>query len=551
MAIRPTAANPPAGAEASRLAEIWRIAQSDMPSAINLALGAKAEGVAHPFVHHLVGIGLKESGQFEEAIAELGLGLELSPNDAGLMTTVGFCLMELERRQEAAQVFEVAVKLDPTSAEASYGYGWAAENLGALDSAESGFKRALQLDPNHADALAGLSGLEVRRSDWEPARIHAERAMALSDRQTDAPMNLARIELGVSDFGAAERRLRDIIDLPHLKPQARASARLMLGDALDGAKRYREAFDAYMAGKSELREQHAHIFERPGIGTAEQVAGAILAEFLETPKEAWSAPPHRPVLGKERGHAFLLGFPRSGTTLLEQLLETHPDIVTLGERPILRDAEVAFFSQAGGVTRLAAVVSDLLEPLRMAYWKRVGEFGVDPSGKVFVDKHPLYTIRLPLISKMFPNAKVIFAIRDPRDVVLSGLRRAFSMNPAMYELTTMISAAKYYDTVMSAGKVYFETLPIDMHRLRYEDLVTDFETTSRSLCDFLGVPWTADLENFAETARAGRISTPSATQVGRGLYAEGIDQWRRYAFALEPVLPILQPWIETFGYAAS
>ena len=120
----------------------------------------------------------------------------------------------------------------------------------------------------------------------------------------------------------------------------------------------------------------------------------------------------------------------------------------------------------------------------------------------------------------------------------------------MYELTTLVGAAEYYDAVMHAGKVYFDSLPIDLHRLRYEDLVTDFETTSRALCGFLGVPWTSDLENFGQTARAGRISTPSATQVGRGLYAEGVDQWRRYDFALEPVLPILQPWIDEFGYAA-
>ncbi len=550
MALRPTPANPPADAEASRLAEIWRVAQSDMPAAINLAREAKADGIVSPFVQHLVGIGLKEAGRFEEAIVELGRGLELSPDDAGIMTTVGFCLMELDRQQEAAQVFEVAVKLDPTSAQASYGYGWAAENMGALDSAESGFKRALQLDPGLADALAGLSGLEVRRRNWEAARSYAERAIVLNDRQTDAPMNLARIEIGVSDFGAAERRLRQIIDIPHLKPLARANARIMLGDALDGAGRYREAYDAYVEGKAELREQHAQVFDRPGKGTAPEIAAAILAEFLETPKEAWSAPQPRPVRGEERGHVFLLGFPRSGTTLLEQVLATHPDIDTVGERPLLVAAELEFL-RAGGVKRLAQVVGDLLEPFRESYWKRVREFGVDPTGKVFVDKHPLHTRNLPLISKVFPDAKVIFAMRDPRDVVLSCFRRGFKQNIAMYEFNTIVGAAKYYDIMMNAAKVYFDRLPIAVHRLRYEDLVADFEGNCRALCDFLSVEWTADLANFAQTARSRRIATPSSTQVGRGLYSEGVDQWRRYDFALEPALPILQPWIEAFGYAAA
>jgi len=549
MVKSPTAAAGPS-AEATRLAEIWRTARSDMPAAINMARSAKADGVAHPFVHHLVGMGLKDAGRFDEAIAELGLGLNLSPRDVGIMTTVGLCLMELDRRQEAAQVFEAAIKLDPTSAAANFGYGWAAENLGALDAAESAFKRALHFDPNHADALTGLSGLEVRRSDWEMARVHAQRALTINHRQTGAALNLARIELGVSDFDAAERRLRQIIDLPRLGPLDMANARIMLGDALDGAGRYPEAFDAYAQGKSDMRRLHARIFEAPGEPGARFVANAILQEFVETPSQAWSALVGRPTMLGQGGHAFLLGFPRSGTTLLEQVLETHGDVVSLGEKPILLDAEVEFFTRSGGVRRLAAIADDLLEPFRAAYWRRVGEFGVDLIGKMFIDKHPLYTVHLPLLAKMFPNAKVILAIRDPRDVVLSCFRRIFGMNASLYELTTMMGAARYYDTVMRAGSVYFDRLPMQVHRVRYEDLVAEFEQTSRELCDFLGMAWTADLASFAETARAGRIFTPSATQVGRGLYAEGVGHWRRYAFALEPVLPILRPWIEAFGYAA-
>jgi tetratricopeptide (TPR) repeat protein len=549
MAIWPTAASLQPNVVVPRLAEMSRVAEYDLATAITLALRAKGDGIAHPLVHHLVALGLKEQGRFDEAIAELGLGLNLDPRDVRLMITVGFCLLELDRRQEAAQVFGVAVKLDPTSAEANYGYGWAAENIGALDAAQSGFTRALQLNPNHAHALAGLSGLEVRRGEWEAARIHAERAMALNDRQTDAPMNLARVELGVSDFDAAERRLRQIIAMPELKPQARANARIMLGDALDGARRYDEAYAAYAEGKSELRELYAPAFENPEVLSATQGVRSILTQFVETPSEAWPGPHSNLVRGPERGHAFLFGFPRSGTTLLEQLLDTHPDVVALGERPVFLDAEMEFLTRPGGVTRLAEVMGDLLEPFRVSYWKRVGEFGIDARGKVFVDKHPLHAIRLPLINKVFPNAKMIFAMRDPRDVVLSCFRRSFNMNFSMYEFNTLEGAAKYYDAVMQAAAVYFDRLPFDLHRVRYEDLVVDFEATSRGLCDFLGVQWTADLENFAQTARARRIGTPSSAQVGRGLYEEGIGQWRNYAFALEPVMPILQPWIEAFGYA--
>ena len=207
-----------------------------------------------------------------------------------------------------------------------------------------------------------------------------------------------------------------------------------------------------------------------------------------------------------------------------------------------------FLSGPGGVERLAATVSDLLAPYRESYWSRARQFVPDLAGKVFVDKYPLATIRLPLMSKVFPEAKIIFALRDPRDVVLSCFRRAFKMNASMYEFTSLETAARFYDAVMSAGEVYLARLPLKVHRLRYEDLVADFEDEGRALCEFLGVEWTPALENFAATDRA--LATPSSPQVARGLYSEGVGQWRNYARELEPVAPILGPWIAKFGYAS-
>ena len=549
MALEPSSTVKPLISDSARLAEITRAASSDLPRAITLATAARSDGLTSPLVHHLIGINLKDSGRIEEAVTELGLGLELDPHNPRLMTTLGFCLLELGRRRESAQVFGVAMKLDPQSAEASYGYGWAAERLGALESAESGFKRAIALNPNHADALAGLSGLAARRWDWDTAQTYAERAAKLDPRQTDAMMNLARVEIGRRQFGAAAYRLSRIINLPHLNPRARANARIMRGDALDGAGRYDEAFAAYAEGKAELREQFAPVYEVPGASNAVDGVREILAEFQASPVDAWASPP-LPAESDERGHAFLLGFPRSGTTLLEQIIETHPDMVTLGERPVMIDAEVEFLTQVGGVTRLAGVVSGLLEPFRQSYWRRVREFNVDPADKVFVDKHPLNTFRLPLIAKVFPNSKIIFAYRDPRDVVVSCFRRSFNMNASMYEFNTIEGAARLYDAVMTAGEIYLDQLPIQVHRVRYEDVVSNFEATGRDLCGFLGVEWTDQLKDFAATANARRVATPSSTQVGRGLYADGAGQWRNYAFAIEPVLPVLRPWIEKFGYAA-
>jgi Flp pilus assembly protein TadD len=534
-------------AESVRLDEVVRLARTDSARAMAMAEAALADGRDEAWLPAVVGYGLKDQGQFEEAIVAFGKALERDPDNVSLMTQVGFCLLELGRRQEAVRVLGMAVKLDPQSAEASFGYGWAAENLGALDSAKSAWERAVSLDPNRADALAGLSGLAARRRDWETARRLGERAAALDPALTDPPMHLATIDIGVGQFDAAERRLRELIVRSDMKPLARANAKIMLGDTLDAAGRYDEAFAAYTDGKCDLKTEYAPQFAESERPAPPEVVRAMVAEFLETPARDWAAPSRPISRGPARGHAFLMGFPRSGTTLLEQVIATHPDMDALGERPVMIDAEGQFLSRAGGMIRLSETVSDLLEPFRDAYWRRVREFGVNPAGKVFVDKHPLSTTRLPLIHKVFPGAKIIFALRDPRDVVLSCFRRSFKINAGSYEFNTLEGAAGYYDAVMTAGEVYFARLPLEVHRLRYEDLVVDFEGQARALCAFLGVEWTDGLKDFADTERA--IGTPSSTQVRRGLYEEGVDQWRRYATEMQAVMPVLQPWVEKFGYA--
>ena len=532
----------------ARIAEIVRVADSDLSRGIELAARARAEGLVHPVLHHLAALKLKHEGRLDDAVAELGRGLELDPRDSRMIITLGFCLIDLDRRHEAARLFKLALELDPSSPPAAYGYGWAAERIGALDSAQSAWRRAVALDPKHADAWAGLSGLAVRRREWDDAQRFAERAISLDPRQTDAMMNLVHVDEGRGNGSAAVRRLKQIIALPFLRPLAQANCKIMLGDLLDAAGSRRQAFAAYRQGKSDIRALYANAFEAPETARATVGVRRLKDEFVQIPRDAWTRTSTDGRAGDARGHAFLTGFPRSGTTLLEQVLETHPEVATLGERPLLVDAEVEFVSRPGGLARLVDVIPEFLEPFREGYWRKVREFGVEPAGKVFIDKHPLATVRLPLIARVFPEAKILFALRDPRDVVFSCFRRSFNINPSMYEFCTLEGAARYYDMVMRAGELYLERLPITVYRLKYEDLVADFDKVAQGVCDFIGVDWTEDLRNFARTASERRIATPSSGQVARGLYAEGIGQWRSYAFALKEVMPILEPWVEKFGY---
>jgi hypothetical protein len=170
---------------------------------------------------------------------------------------------------------------------------------------------------------------------------------------------------------------------------------------------------------------------------------------------------------------------------------------------------------------------------------------------VFVDKLPLNAALLPVIYRLFPHAKIVLALRDPRDCVLSCYQQRFGMNAAMFQLLRLDTAAGYYDAVMRLVQTCRAKLPIDVCEVRYEAVIGDFDASVGALLSFLGLPWDDAVRGYAETAKRRVIATPSASQVVQPLYTSSRGKWLNYRRFLEPVLPVLEPWVAAFGYEAS
>ena len=323
----------------------------------------------------------------------------------------------------------------------------------------------------------------------------------------------------------------------------------LTGDLLDAEGHPAQAFAAYSASNHLLQALNAARFEGGGRESALDQVRRLLDWFAAADKERWrQAPEPERQADAPRAHVFLVGFPRSGTTLLENVLAAHPEVASLEERDALEQVASQYVSSADGLQRLAKLDDREASEQRSAYWSRIRSFGAAPGGRVFIDKFPLSSVLLPVVAKLFPRARILFAIRDPRDVVLSCFRRRFGMNPAMYQLLTLEGAAAYYDGVMQLSAQYRNLLPLPQHIVRYESVVEDFESTTRSACAFLGLDWHPDMADFAAKARSRAIATPSAAQVARGLNREGQGAWRSYAEQMLPVLPILDGWVREFGY---
>jgi hypothetical protein len=320
----------------------------------------------------------------------------------------------------------------------------------------------------------------------------------------------------------------------------------LLGDALDGLGNPAEAFAAYTAARQALRGPMEQMLR--GAESAIARVRRLTAYFAAAPAGPWRADPS--AQGRVATHVFLVGFPRSGTTLLEQALASHPDIRTMEEVDCLGDAVGRFFYAEDGMAAFAALGEDELARYRDVYWQRVADAGIAADRPVFVDKMPLNSVHLGLIARLFPSARILFALRDPRDVVLSCFRRRLVMTAHMYELSTLDGAAAFYDAVMALAGLYRDKLGLAVLDTRHEDMIADFDSETRRVCDFLRLEWRETMRNFAADSKSRDVKTPSAQQVVRGLSQEGAGQWRRFAPQMAPVMPMLAPWVARYGYEA-
>jgi tetratricopeptide (TPR) repeat protein len=528
------------------------VASGDLGRAAALSRDALRAGVKNALLMRLVAEDIERQGEPIKAVEYLQRALVLMPGDPMLLTALGGRYANLNQPSDAIRMFAAAIAADPQSAEAHYGMGGNLAGNGEVDAGRKHFERALEIDPPYADARAALALLMGRTGDSDGARIEAERALADAPGHHTATIAMAQTDIYRRDFVEAEARLRPLLEETDINPHATATAYGLLADALDGQGRPVEAFAAYTRANDGFRELFAKRFASASNALHTRIDRLIATFGRETPERWKDAPPTGP--GEQsgaRGHAFLVGFPRSGTTLLEQVLAAHPDVVTLEERPTLAKGEVEFMIKPGGVDRLAALTSQEAADYRRAYWRAVREMGVEVKDKVFIDKMPLSSLSLPLISKLFPQAKILFARRDPRDVVLSCYRRFFLPNPATYSMLSLKGAAEFYARVMRLADRYRAVLPPVLHEVRYERFIADFEGEARAFCAFLGLAWDEGMNAFAAKAATRLVTTPSAIQVRRGLYREGEGQWRPYRDEIAAVLPILEPWIEPQGYPAA
>jgi hypothetical protein len=356
----------------------------------------------------------------------------------------------------------------------------------------------------------------------------------------------ARINAARGALEQARSMIERLLARPELGAEPRAETLLLHGHVLDRQGLAQLAFAAASEGKAIQRRLFA---ARAAAHEGEiEKFRRLAAWFSSADNNAWRQAPAG-TASDVAGHVFLVGFPRSGTTLLEQALAGHPGVIALEEAPTLAEHYHAFLKSAEGLERLARISAPEADVWRARYWDVVRAHGVQPVGRVFLDKAPAETLSLPIIGKLFPTAKILFAVRDPRDVVVSCFLNGFQMNALTYAFTSLDDTAACYAACMELAAVYRASLALDLRDVRYEALIDDFAGELTAICRFIGLEFRPAMADVATTASRRVVRTPSAAHVRRGIDGAGLARWRAYAAELSPVSPVLKPWIECLGYA--
>ncbi len=427
--------------------------------------------------------------------------------------------------------------------------GWLYARLGQAADAERALDASANAAPHHPKILVRRAAFLERSNRVDEARrLLAQvqpQAAALEGLTEEVAIVRAEIAARGEDRDAARQQYEAIVADPgaaRRHPELLTAIARLHDKSGDTAQVMAWLDRAHAVQVEEVRRYSPEWFEEGadplGI-TRERITRDDVAGWL--PIGAPSA---------EESPIFVVGFPRSGTTMLETMLDAHPALAGMDERTFLQDVVDQVRAAGLDYPREVGRIDDALaQRLRATYWNLVRTRAkVDPSRRL-VDKNPLNILRLPLIRRLFPHAKIILALRHPCDVVLSNYMQTFR-TPAYVALTASIaSTARGYADTFDFWIDQAAALAPDVLELRYEDVVDDIDTQSRRIAAFLGLEWHEGMVNFHERAKArGYIATPSYHQVVEPINRKGVARWERYREHLASALPHLERFIDRWGY---
>jgi tetratricopeptide (TPR) repeat protein len=493
--------------------------------------------------------------QFKQSIALFAKALRREPKNTKLIVDLGRAYGMRRNFDVAEELIDRAVRSAPEKAEihcmlarSYYMFNW-------FDKAAVCYHQALELNPSSDELLSAyliLTRIYERLHRLDDARSAIEHALVLEPNRGESRYLRALLDRRGGDYASAETRLRQLLATPIHSPQVEGDAWYELGRILDHNGEHDQAMDAFISAKKVRRRQIT--VETAQAREVKDRTTGTLASITSEHFQRWHEEGSQ---RKPLRSAVLTSHARSGTTLLEQVLDSHPDLISADEHGVLSE-EV--YSALGRMTSSGYAVSmpEMLDrasqqdlaAVRNTYWECMEAVVREPIGeRMLLDKNPELTMLLPVANRVFPEMKIIFALRDPRDVCLSCFMQPLPVNSVSVKFLTLEQTAQKYAMTMRLWLKIRSLTRADWIEVRYEDVVADLEGQARRLLEFLGLPWDERVLEFDKHARKRLVRSPTYEAVTKKIYTSSVGRWKNYGKQLEPYIEILQPYIDEFGYA--
>ena len=528
---------------------------------------------------HLVNsanIAVKNS-KIKEAIKLLEEAFKIDSNSFDVCLKLGLLTLKLNDLDNSIKYFKKTLMLNPNS---SLGYS----NLGIIYSRQKNnnlalqnYLKALELEPNSFTINYNLANLFFSINDDKNAEFYFKKSIEIQPEHFYPYNNLFQLYDRTNNFEKLEKTLKDISKLFGKHPQVQflkgtfnfrkkkyketieifrhlnfeskdLQKSVLINNTIakccDHLGNYKEAYQYYLKSNKILEDFYNNKFDKNKFNNQilERLnsISAIQEKFLNNVES----------YDKNIDPIFLIGFPRSGTTLLDTILRTHKSIEVI-EESVLIDLVINKLKKyiKNDILNLESIDKDTIKELRDLYFQKRKDLLGFKDNIIYVDKKPLNIIYAAEINKIFPKAKFIFALRNPNDAVLSCFMQPFIPNDAMSNFYNLKDTSVFYDLVMRLWEKYEEHLDLNINFIKYEDVVNNFDNSIKKLLNFLEVDWSDDLRNFYLTAsKRGIIITPSYNQVNKPLYKESIDRWKNYLDKFNDYNLSLNKWITKFKY---
>ncbi len=553
---------------------------------------------------------LKDSGNPTQAEKFLKDALKINPSFDFALTNLGAVLNELEKFDEGEQYLRKALRINSSSPMTLNNLGNILSNKKNNKEAELCYRKAIEIKSDFSIAYNNLGSLLSKQGNLIEAEKFTQKAINFNPKFELAYVNLGTIKIDLDKLKEAEELFLSAIEINEKYNYAYSNlfrlyettnkisklknkieslnqneniineilmfkARISFREKdFITAKKYIDqisdewikntdhstnilywSFRAFIEDKVRNYDEAFRCFEKSQLNLKyENTNPKIFQDYITTyrkniDKDAFLAKSKGTKIIKD-SPVFLIGFPRSGTTLLDTILRSHPEIDVLEEKPLINSVEQIIKSKFEcSLDKLHKLTSKDLDYLRNHYLEILRNNCDNKNAKILIDKFPFQTVCLPLINLLFPNSKIIFTHRNPYDTVLSCFQQSFEPNNAMANFRSIESASRIYDLTMSIWLDYKEKLRMNHITSKYEDLIEDFDKHILKILNFLNVSWDENIKNYRNTAHdRGKINTPSSSQVVQPLYKSSIDKWKNYEKYFKNSNRYLHKWISYFKY---